>query len=231
MKIRTVLAGLAAATSLVAFLVVPASASATFSGFNDLFSDFSYDGTKLVLTNNGGPHITSGDIFGNNQVGDTLVFSSGSLVNSGTLVGSSVQKTQVLTGGTFTLLSSTSAPLLTGNFFAGLLSGFPGFGFNAESLALLNINYTGGLYWNAATSNSPPFFNPGSLSVSLNSTTPLTDSNGTTFDPFVASGGGNFSAQNSPEPASVVTFAFGALGLIALVLRGRKSQRTMNLGA
>jgi len=229
MKFRTVLASLAAAATLAVALVIPASAGTTFAGYSMLPAAFTYDGSKLIVTAAGNNTVSSTTIFGGNDVGDTLSFSAGSLVNIGTLQASGFGSSQLLTGGSFSLKQGINT-LLTGTFDLSVLQAIPNLNQKFASLGFVNVAFTGGSYWTTATSQVPPFFNPGDISISLLSTTAIT-SNGTNFDPFNASSSGTFSAENSPEPASVITFAFGAIGLVALVLRGRKSQRTMNLGA
>ena len=84
---------------------------------------------------------------------------------------------------------------------------------------LNDVVFTGGTYFNQSG-----LFNPGSFSISMTSVKPVIGVTGGYFNGFVAGGTGTFSASTvppapTPEPATVVPFLMGGLGLLALAVR------------
>ena len=90
-----------------------------------------------------------------------------------------------------------------------------------------NVTYTGGTYYAASG-----LTNPGSFSISMTSVTPGPSVSGGYLTGFTAGGTSTFSAQapsTVPEPATVVPFMLGGLGLFGLIVR--KTRRTSSAAA
>ena len=87
--------------------------------------------------------------------------------------------------------------------------------------------YTGGTYFTQSG-----LVNPGSFSISMTSATPALGVSGGYFNSFKAGGTGTFQARTPaavPEPATVVPFVLGGLGLLTLAVR--KSRRSAGVTA
>lgn len=150
------------------------------------------------------------------------------LTNVGTVSGAGTVSnpyTQELSGGSFDVVSGGST-LLTGTFGGGnLLEGVSGASTAAITNQLNNVTYTGGSYF-----TSSGLSNPGSFSISMTSVTPAVGVSGGYINSFKAGGTGTFSATSAvPEPATVVPFTLGGLGLLGLIVR--KSRRTNGAAA
>ena len=131
---------------------------------------------------------------------------------------------QYLTGGTFLLKSSSGSTLLAGTFGSGdLFSGTIGSDATVLRNTLVNVVYTDGSYFTASGLD-----NPGSFSFSMVGASPVLSVSNGHFNDFKAAGSGTFSASTPsavvPEPATVVPFVLGGLGLLGLAVR--KSRRT-----
>ena len=158
----------------------------------------------------------------------TLSFGANSLRNK-SLVVNGMDYTEHLTGGTFTLFdSATSTLLLSGKFGGGdLLKGTQGASTASLVNTLTNVTYTGGTYFTASGFN-----NPGAFSIALTSVIPNVGITSGYLDSFAAGGTGTFSARipaPTPEPATVVPFMLGGLGLLGLIVR--KTRRTSGAAA
>jgi hypothetical protein len=225
MNIRKVVSGFAVASALVATVAAPSMAtSSTFASTGTLVNAFSYSRSTP-----GGVTITAS---GNNKfnstgpasvdLNGTLVFTGLANIGSATVSGLSVD--QALTGGTFTLKDASNVVLLSGTFTGADLTGTTGT--KSAFMQFANVTFTGGSYWTTAQ-NVFGYSNPGDFNLSLISSTNLSTSTVggvTRFVSFIASGSGQFAAdQLVPEPAAVLPFLFGVLGLGALVLRKRRS--------
>jgi hypothetical protein len=228
MNIRKYMTGLAAAAAIFATSAVPSMAqSSTFASATTLFSVFSYTPSAtggITVTSGGATKFTSTAQPNLSNTGDTLSFTG--LQNIGAVYTlDNVFYNQALTGGTFTLKNGATT-LLSGTFAEGILGGFVADNNKDANISFLNVTYTGGTYWTTAE-HVLDFSNPGALSVALLSTRNLAVAkNGAgilRFVSFGASGTGTFGAEElTPEPAAVLPFLFGALGLAALVLRKRR---------
>lgn len=129
---------------------------------------------------------------------------------------------QILGGGTFMLTDSTTgADLLDGSFTGGnLLSAIATSSSTASITETANgVTYTGGSYFlNSGLAN------PGAFSVSMTSVAPSPTITNGYLNAFTAGGTSTFSASLQPaavvpEPATVVPFLLGGLGLMALIVR------------
>lgn len=196
----------------------PTGFSGVLNGFGQVFS---YSGINGFSTTPGAT-FTAQDAFSTDTF-STLAFTG--LANDGLVVNKGAGNyEQSLTGGTFLLKSSGGSTLLSGTFSSGnLLSGTVGSDAGVLRNTLVNVAYTGGSYFTASG-----LVNPGSFSFSLVGANPtLSVSNGH-FNDFTSTGSGVFSASKPssvvPEPATVVPFVLGGLGLLGLVVR--KSRRT-----
>lgn len=138
---------------------------------------------------------------------------------------------QILGGGTFNLKDSTTgADLLDGSFTGGnLLSAIATSSSTASITETANgVTYTGGSYFlNSGLAN------PGAFSVSMTSVAPSPTITNGYLDAFTAGGTSTFSASRQPttvpEPATVVPFLLGGLGLMALIVR--KNRRASGVTA
>ncbi len=136
------------------------------------------------------------------------------------------QYTQALTGGSFMLTANSGTDLLLSGTFDGgnLLVATTGSDTSSLRNTLTNVVYTGGSYFTASGLS-----NPGAFSLSMTSVHPTIGITDGHFNDFVAGGTGTFSATTPassvvPEPATVVPFVLGGLGLLGLAVR--KSRRT-----
>ena len=158
----------------------------------------------------------------------TLVFTgfsaSGVAGGSGTTLD---PYTQGLTGGTFTL-DQGGTNLLTGSFMGGnILTAVTNSTTASITNSVNNVTYTGGTYFGLSGLN-----NPGSFSISMTSVAPPPSISGGYLTGFTAGGTSTFSAQTPstvPEPATVVPFMLGGLGLFGLIVR--KTRRTSRAAA
>jgi len=236
MKIQKTIATFAAMAALTVTAVMPTMAATTFASATTLIDVLHYDqstpGGLSVVSGTG--QFTSTALPAFNDINDTLAFTG--LQNNGAAFSdiSGFFWNQILTGGTFTLTDEdTSTVLLSGTFSGADMGGLvlPGPGNKDASVSFFDVTYTGGTYFTAAQGLG--YSNPGDLSLALLSDNPLTivsTPDGSRFGSFDASGTGTFGAtlneQSTPEPGTVASFLIGALGLCALVLRGRKTFRT-----
>jgi len=155
---------------------------------------------------------------------DTLTFSGFSVsgLATGTGTGADPFK-QGLGAGGFTLLDSSSNVLLQGTFTGGnILSAVNSSTTASITNTVNNVTYTGGSYFLASTLS-----NPGSFSISMTSVAPAPTIGADGYlTRFTAGGTSTFSATTTtvPEPATVVPFMLGGLGLFGLIVR--KTRRT-----
>jgi len=152
----------------------------------------------------------------------TVVFTG--LKNSGATAVAGNLFDQSLTGGTFDI-SQGNKVLLTGNFTGADLTGLLGSGSKSAFVSsdLHNVTYTGGLFQTLSGIGASSPSNAFSLSF-LNIPNGLSVTNGH-LNGFTASGSGQFQAPVPPavpEPASVVPFALGGLGLLGLIVRKKR---------
>lgn len=136
------------------------------------------------------------------------------------------QYTQALSGGGFTLTANGGSDLLLSGTFEGgnLLVATLGSDTSSLRNTLTNVVYTGGSYFTASGLS-----NPGAFSLSMTSVKPTIGITNGHFNDFTAGGTGTFSATTPasspvPEPATVVPFLLGGLGLLGLA--ARKARRT-----
>lgn len=196
----------------------PTSFSGVLNGYDNVFS---YSGTNGFSTTPGAT-FTAQDAHSTDLM-STLKFTG--LANDGTVTNNGLgQYTQALTGGSFLLTSSTGSDLLSGTFDGGnLLVGTLGSDAGTVRNTLTNVVYTGGSFFTASG-----LINPGSFSFSMTGIKPTLGVTNGHFNNFTAAGSGTFSASQPssvvPEPATVVPFLLGGLGLLGLVVR--KARRT-----
>ena len=146
----------------------------------------------------------------------TVVFTG--LNNVGTVTGGPSSYSQALSGGTFDV-EAGGVSLLNGTFDGGnILDGTIGSNTPTVKNTLTNVIYTGGTYFTQSG-----LYNPGSFSISMTSAVPALGVSGGYFNGFQAGGTGTFQASNAPaavpEPATVVPFLVGGLGLLTLAVR------------
>jgi len=234
MKIQKAIASLAAIAALTATVAMPSMASTTFASATTILHDFSYTGGPtggLVVGQN--HNFSSTALPASNDSGGDLSFTG--LQNSGTAIdlNAGILWGQALTGGTFTLHHGATT-YLTGTYTNAFMQGFTIANNPDASVSFFGVVYTGGSYFTQAQGLG--YTNPGDLSLALLSDAPLAIS-GSYFQNFVASGTGTFGATppvvhtGTPEPGTVVSFSIGALGLCALILRGRKTRGMSGLSA
>ncbi len=149
----------------------------------------------------------------------TVVFTG--LNNVGTVTGGPSSYSQALSGGTFSVTAG-GVNLLSGMFDGGnLLDGTIGSFTPTLRNTLTNVTYTGGTYFTQSG-----LYNPGAFNISMASAVPALGVSGGYFNGFTAGGTGVFQASNAPaavpEPATVVPFLFGGLGLLALAVRKKR---------
>ena len=229
------------ALTIMGLALVAAGAQAqteftSITGGNNSFTYTSGAGNGLVLTSPAGFYATldiptPGTQFNNPA---TVIFTPGSLVNSGitttTTSGGQMSFTQGLTGGGFTIYngSGTSGTvLLTGTFQGANLTGVVNSIQAGVDTNFMNVAYTGGSYLSAAgmlTGSQPG----DKFNFSLIPVTPALGVTGNTLNSFSSAGNGQFTGvlrpATVPEPASIIPFALGGLGLLGLI--ARKTRRT-----
>lgn len=225
--------------STVALMAVAASAAmaqqTTFASASGVGNNAS-----TVFTYSGGPNGTfstsGGALFSSvfSQTGAqtlpaTLTFmgfsASGMTTGSGTTAD---PFTQGLGAGTFTLTGGGNT-LLTGSFTSGnILTAVTNSTTAAITNTVNNVTYTGGTYFASAG-----LVNPGSFAISMTSVAPAPTVSGGYLTGFQAGGSVNFSATRPPatvpEPAALVPFALGGLGLLGLM--ARKTRRNSSAAA
>jgi len=137
---------------------------------------------------------------------------------------------QALGGGSFTLKSVGGADLLDGTFTGGnLLSAISSSSSTASITDSVNgVTYTSGSYF-----TNSGLLNPGAFSISMTSVAPAPTITNGYLDGFKAGGTSTFSATTPPaavpEASTVVPFALGGLGLLALIVR--KNRRASSVTA
>jgi len=163
-----------------------------------------------------------------NSAPDVLTFTGFSASGFATGSGTTLDPyRQGLGMGGFTLTGGGNT-LLTGTFTGGnVLTAITSATSAAITNTVNNVTYTGGTYFAAAGLN-----NPGSFSIAMTSVAPPPTVLGGYLTNFTAGGSVNFSATQPstvPEPASVIPFALGGLGLLGLIVR--KTRRTNGAAA
>ena len=166
----------------------------------------------------------------------TVVFTG--LANNGNtntfvpFLGAPQQFSQSLTGGGFNIYDGTTTSgqlLLSGNFAGATLSGTLGTNASTVDTNFLNVAYTGGLYANTAGISLNTVFG-NSFNFSLLNVTPKTSVSSGNLNNFQSAGNGQFTGvAPAPEPATLVPFALGGLGLLGLIVR--KTRRTNGAAA
>lgn len=166
-----------------------------------------------------------------NNVGGSTTFFDVTLTLSGLSPSAPATTTgpliaQPLNGGTFDLYSTAAYPslgtlLLSGTFGSATIDAIS----PSQSGAVLSnaVTYTGGLIYDAILAGGHIVPSTSGFSFSLNSSTNF--SQGATFlNGFTADATGLFSANVVPEPASVILFGLGAIGLIGVARRRRNDR-------
>lgn len=148
-------------------------------------------------------------------------------------IGASTFFNQALSGGGFSVIDgATNQLLLSGTFSGAELSGAEGSTLAGVATNFNGVSYTGGLYASDAniTLNGTPVdtFN----FQLINSKPNLTVTNNV-LGSFNSAGSGQFTGTQEvpavPEPATVVPFLFGGLGLLALAVR--KTRKSASITA
>lgn len=173
----------------------------------------------------------SADSFPASDSGATLTFTgfSASAIVTGAGTALNPYK-QALGNGTFLLKSSTNVDLLSGSFGGGnILSAATSSSTSSITNTVNNVVYDSiGTYFAASG-----LLNPGSFSISMTSVAPAPSVSGNYLNGFTAGGTSTFSATKAPttvpEPATVVPFMLGGLGLLGLI--ARKTRRTNGAAA
>ncbi len=140
---------------------------------------------------------------------------------------------QALTGGTFSVTdAATSNLLLSGTFTGAQLSGAVGSTLAGVATNFEGVAYTGGSYATASgvTLNGTPVDTFNFQLINTNPSLSVTDG---VLGSFNSAGSGQFTGETLPaavpEPATVVPFLFGGLGLLALAVR--KTRKAASLTA
>ena len=238
MKLNKTILGMAGAAGLTALAATGAMAQqATFAsatGTGPIAAQ------STVFTYTGGPNgqftTSPGALFASASfpASDTAILTFTGFSTSGTATGTGTLADpfkQGLGGGTFSLKSTSGADLLDGTFSGGnLLSAITSSSSTASITDSVNgVTYTGGSYF----ANSG-LLNPGAFSISMTSVAPAPSVTNGYLNGFTAGGTSTFSATLPqatavPEPASVVPFLLGGLGLMALIVR--KNRRASSVTA
>ena len=211
---------------------------ANFSASNGFGTTaFTFDGTQLSVSPTTGlpGNLTQASLF------DTGSLIFGPITETGPITTDSGGGVAAnFSGGTFTFTSNkTGNPVdLMGSFLSSQLTSSA---FGTGSATVLNISkvtYTGGSFLTTLPPGTDLTGGSFSLGLSGVRNSGPADGSGPTgtvggkFNPFTASGAaGTFSAPSSavPEPASVVPFALGGLGLLGLI--ARKTRRSSGAAA
>lgn len=128
---------------------------------------------------------------------------------------------EALSSGAFSLKSAAGQSLLSGTFGSGelLTAAMPGASTASITTQVDNVVYDSSSSYFAASG----LYNPGSFSIQMTSFAPQPSVTNGYLDSFTAGGGATFSASSAPaptpEPATIVPFVFGGLGLLALAVR------------
>lgn len=218
--------------SIAVLAMVGVSSASAAPGDQDTFALIGGAGaqtnTSFTYTGASGFSITPGATFTSQflpvksaQFDTTLAFTG--LNNVGTVAAVPGGYQQALSGGSFTLTDGNTL-LLAGTFHGGyLLQGQVGSSTSSITNQINDVIYTGGSYFTASGLS-----NPGSFVLSMTSVNPKLDVSNGHFNNFQSAGSGTFSATTPssvvPEPATVVPFILGGLGLLGLAVR--KSRRT-----
>ena len=198
------------------------------------------DGAAQVFTFTGGSagtfSTTSGAVFssiftgtGIQTIPSVLTFSGLTVASTATGSGIAGDPFRELLGSGSFMLTGGGSTLLMGSFTDGnVLTAETAAQTGTLTTSVNNVTYTGGTYFAAANLN-----NPGSFAISMTSAAPQpTKDQFGYLNGFKASGSINFSATKPtavPEPASVIPFALGGLGLLGLI--ARKTRRTSGAAA
>ena len=236
MNIKKIIGTFMAAAGLGMALAAPSMAQTTFASAAAADGSAS-NGFVYTTGSNGGFTTAPGAVF-TSQLLSPVAFNFPSsltfvgLNNVGIVSGLGTILTpysQQLTGGSFkltTVISSVTTTLLEGTFGGGnVLTANNNSNTASVQNTFTNVMYTGGTYFLASGLS-----NPGSFVIGLTTTAPVTKT-GDYITSFQAGGTANFSATNTtvPEPASVIPFALGGLGLLGLI--ARKTRRTSGAAA
>lgn len=241
MNLKKSISGLVGAVALMACVAAPSMAQqqTTFASVTGTSAGSNPNGSSGVFSFSGGAtgafSVTSGSIFSAQFLGTpfsqtlaSVSFGAGSLTALGMATGTGTgldPYTEQLSGGTFTVTQSgTSTVLLSGTFGNGnILQGASGSGTSSITNTITNVVYTGGTYFMQSGLS-----NPGSFSISMTSVTPTLGVTGGYLNAFRAGGTGTFSAgplATVPEPSAYAAFGIAGLGLLGLMVRGRKTRR------
>ena len=220
-----------------AFAAVPSQAQGTqtaFANITGITAGSSQSSSVFTYTPgaNGGFSITPGALFSAQFLGSPYSSTAPvnvtwtGLNNIGTLQPGTSNFTQELSGGSFDVTSGGTS-LLNGTFGGGnLLAGSNGSTTAGLTNTLTNVIFTGGTYFNQSG-----LYNPGSFSISLQGVSPSVNTSGTYFNGFQSAGTGSFTASSLPpavpEPATVVPFLVGGLGLLVLAVRKTRKAASM----
>lgn len=225
---KTIL-GLAGAASLLA--AASSAAMAQQITFASASGSGSPAAQSVVFTYSGGPNgqfttnpsaIFLAGSYPSTDPGASLTFTGFTTTGMATGAGTAIDPyKQELSSGTFLLKSATGTDLLSGSFGSGdiLTAALPGATTSSITNQVNNVVYDSTSSYFAASGLD----NPGSFSLQMTSFAPQPSLTNGYLNSFTAGGGATFSAQTIPsavpEPATVVPFLFGGLGLLALAVR------------
>lgn len=164
--------------------------------------------------------------------GASLTFTGFSAAGTATGAGTAADPfKQGLSSGSFSLKSAAGQSLLSGTFGSGdiLTAALPGATTASITNQVNNVVYDSTSSYFAASG----LYNPGSFSIQMTSFAPQPSVSNGYLNGFTAGGGATFSANGAPapvpEPATVVPFLFGGLGLLALAVR--KTRKAASISA
>jgi hypothetical protein len=230
MNIKKVITGMIGTIALTAVAATAAMAqltpiaSVTTGTSNNTTFTSSSTGDSLVVTYPDGTFVGK---VGNGSFLNTLVnFSAtgGSTTAFNSVTGAF---TETFTGGTFSVYNGAT-DLLSGTFSGGTIQGTVG-----DQSGGLNVT---GVTYDAASTALPSTYNPNGGTISLTYNVILPGGyavSGGKLQGFTATDSGVYSAVKNtttvPEPATVVPFMLGGLGLLGLIVR--KTRRTSGMAA
>jgi len=234
MRLNKLVGTLAAATISLAAMTGAQAQQVTFaSATGTTNTAFTYYNGIGDAPGNNGFSVTANQVFtgqGNFPFrldpGSILDFTPDSFTNENFLTAGAQpnELVQNLSGGAFTLTSSGGQLLLSGSFTDANLFGTVGASNGSFRVALGDVIYNGGVYFNTSGLE-----NPGEFSFGLTGITPvLTGVVGGRFNDFTAGGTGVFSATAGnpiPEPSEWLAMGMAATSVGGLMFRAKLKLR------